>query len=120
MIRLWNYSKTPGRGLKDFTLLVDDLLIYSGRLPMVTRGGILPTCTAPAPHSTILFSDSSSMRQAERAHLLSQCATDQDVMLTNDNQIVTHYAAQRDEVPDQRLRPTTGVARQSYHTTRRH
>lgn len=31
-LRVWNYSKTPERGVDDFELFVDDVLIYKGHL----------------------------------------------------------------------------------------
>lgn len=31
-IQIWNYSKTPSRGVRDFEIWMDDLLIYCGSL----------------------------------------------------------------------------------------
>ena len=40
-LQLWNYSKTPARGVRDIEVFVDDVLIYSGvlkRAPPASTG----------------------------------------------------------------------------------
>ncbi|XP_037088357.1 katanin-interacting protein-like [Pollicipes pollicipes] len=55
MVKLWNYAKTPSRGVREFGLLVDDLVVYNGvlgRAPEPARAG---GRGQPLPYHTVLF-----------------------------------------------------------------
>ncbi|XP_074648255.1 katanin-interacting protein-like isoform X2 [Tubulanus polymorphus] len=112
MIKLWNYGKTSSRGVKDFGLYVDDLLVYNGTLDRVNpfAQGTLPTAYVSQGYHTILFTSNQEIQQNDNSKQDLQ-----DVQMTNDKKVVAHFmdfgSSQPKKAIDQSLRPTTSVTR---------
>jgi len=115
MIKLWNYSKTPTRAVRQFGLLVDDLLVYSGVLPQCAlyARAILPGLDVPVTHHTILFTDAEEIAMKEKNYLLSSSIVfnEQSIQLTNEKAVLQTWEDKNEirGTADQALRPATSV-----------
>uniref|UniRef100_A0A1B6E268 KATNIP domain-containing protein n=1 Tax=Clastoptera arizonana TaxID=38151 RepID=A0A1B6E268_9HEMI len=96
MVKLWNYGKTPSRGVKEFGILVDDLLVYNGVLDTVSNQG----CRR-VPYRTVIFASNSELAKRERSTQILQ----QDVELS----IFEEHRARSSCSVDQSQRPLTSI-----------
>ncbi|CAB4005620.1 Hypothetical predicted protein [Paramuricea clavata] len=112
MIKLWNYRKTPIRGVRQFSILVDDLLVFNGILPQVptVARGILPNMNMSVPYAAILFTDDETIGRKEKSYAINGGGffESQEVCLMNDK---TDFQQEKTtgKDADQALRPKTSV-----------
>jgi hypothetical protein len=59
MFRLYNYSKTPARGVKEFSMSLDGQLVFMGTLSMSAAGTAQGQCS-------VLFSNDMKIVRAEK------------------------------------------------------
>nr|CAD7399732.1 unnamed protein product [Timema poppensis] len=110
MIKLWNYAKTPNRGVKEFGILVDDLLVYNGVLDKVSITLNSSTTNLPStkvPHRTVLFTRDKELLQQEHSNQVRHSSYGHDVHLLNNSQRVTSGGSYLSA--DQSLRPLTSL-----------
>lgn len=73
-IKIWNYAKTPARGVKNFAIFVDDNMVYKGRL----------RCTEAAPATpmpqTILFTNDVDVMTHEKDHIYCSEDTEEGIV----------------------------------------
>ncbi|CAF4520338.1 unnamed protein product [Rotaria sp. Silwood2] len=69
MIKIWNYAKTPNRGVREFSLLVDDLLVWTGILDKMDENDN-ENYETQVPYNTILFSDERILTEHEKQTVL--------------------------------------------------
>ncbi|XP_043231543.1 katanin-interacting protein-like [Amphibalanus amphitrite] len=108
MIKIWNYAKTPARGVKEFGLLVDDLLVYNGQLGQIA-GGPARLVGQPVPYHTVLFTSDRELIQRERNTVIRPMSAGENEvrMLNNNRGTSSAMTAQIGSSVDQMRRPFT-------------
>ncbi|KAL3692610.1 hypothetical protein R1sor_006261 [Riccia sorocarpa] len=110
VVRLWNYSKTPARGVNEFELHFDDLLVYKGYLrqaPLLTSRS--STCTVDFSQS-IIFTNDENLLQIHKGHTYFRGDIEHtDVVLINDKHVESCAKPSTFSTIENRQRPATGL-----------
>ena len=73
-MKIWNYAKTPARGVKDFAIFVDDNMVYKGRL----------RCADDKPQKprpqTVLFTNDVDVMKREKEHVYCSEGLDEGIV----------------------------------------
>ncbi|KAG4054314.1 hypothetical protein PC123_g10575 [Phytophthora cactorum] len=128
MIKFWNYSKTPERGVKDVDIYLDDMHLFSGTLKKAPMADIHATSSRFGKvHKVteqfgqpVLFSSSQAQVDAEKRNVYYCGVEEQDVLGINEGQVMQESRAMYRKpdpgaegvVVDLDLRPMTAVCRQ--------
>ncbi|KAJ8561532.1 hypothetical protein ON010_g8149 [Phytophthora cinnamomi] len=128
LIKFWNYSKTPERGVKDVDIYLDDMHLFSGTLrktPVAdangssSRFGKVHKVTEQFGQP-VLFSSSQAQVDSEKRSVYYCGVEEQDVLGINEGQVMQESRAMYRKpdpgaegvVVDLDLRPMTAVCRQ--------
>lgn len=67
LLKLWNYTKSPGRGVREFQLCIDDVLVYKGHVRQAGKSG--GDRSLEAAGQSILFTHDRRVVARERSNV---------------------------------------------------
>lgn len=127
LIKFWNYSKTPERGVKDMDAYLDDLQIFSGTLKKAPHGNAAQNVGRFGNKAVVveefaqplLFSTNQALVDQEKRRIYYCGSEEQDVLCINEGQVVQESKAMYRKpdpgaegvVVDLGLRPVTAMCR---------
>jgi hypothetical protein len=92
MLRIWNYAKTPERGVSLLELWIDNLLVFRGGVKPAPTVESIADVTADKMAASASSLDSSASFEASRGSPISAAAAPHDfsqsVLFTNDRRVV--------------------------------
>eukprot|EP00727_Mastigamoeba_balamuthi_P006009 m51a1_g2027 putative long-chain-fatty-acid-- ligase (1959) ;mRNA; r:1299220-1309113 len=108
MVKFWNYVKTPARGVEDFELFADDVLVFKGVLqqspPPPQQAG-----KAMDLSQTVLFTNDDRIFERERRRMLAVSDDDQHVQFINNRQVMIPASSRKASAAHAAKRPKTSA-----------
>lgn len=116
-IRIWNYSKTPSRGVNEFELLIDDKQIYRGFAKAAPEKCDYDKSSNKDFSTVVLFTSEDKIVEKFKNNLSYDPSKQQIVMLINEKKVMNQSKRPEEEffgVYNDKERPTTMAHKKQY------
>jgi len=116
VLRLWNYAKTTTRGVRNFEVMLDGMVLYQGTArPAPPRVGNALAASSDFVQS-VLFTDNEAIIREEAHHVYTQEDLEDQLQVFDNGQKLAGGSSTRTE---EIVRPTTSVVGAAPPTARR-
>lgn len=88
-VKLWNYSKTPSRGVHALQILLDDQLVWDGALKAAPAPAQAKGASQATFAQTIVFCALPALMAQEAGTIMRDSGEQQEVMLVDERRVVT-------------------------------